>query len=117
MPAARRDWTQRLARLPARELPGGLVLHVATTMRARGRGLAGLDDLGAGHALHLPRTRAVHTFGMRFALDLVWLGRDWDVLRVDAAVPRRRHRTCLRAAGVVECRAGEGPAFAAALRA
>jgi uncharacterized protein len=52
--------------------------------------------------LLLPRTRSVHTFGMRFALDLHWLDGDGAVVRVDRAVPPRRVRTCLRARSVLE---------------
>ena len=36
-------------------------------------GLIGRRSLPAGVALEMPRCRSVHTFGMRFALDLVWL--------------------------------------------
>jgi uncharacterized membrane protein (UPF0127 family) len=108
------DWAERLRRLPAHELPGGLVVHEARGLRARRRGLAGLDDLAAGHALRIGRCRAVHTFGMRFPIDLVWLGRDGGVLRVDAEVPPRRHRWCRRAAAVVETKGGESGRFVAA---
>lgn len=105
----------RLGALPARSLPGGLTLHEARGAAARGRGLATLDALAAGHALHLVPCRSVHTLGMRFALDLVWLDRADTVVRVDRAVAPRRLRTCLRARSVVECNAGEGDAFATAL--
>ena len=84
----------------------------ATTLRARLRGLAG-RPLPA-HALHLPRCRSVHTFTMRFALDLVWLDRAGRVVRIDRAVAPRRLRTCLRAHSVVEVNAGEADAFVAA---
>jgi uncharacterized membrane protein (UPF0127 family) len=69
---------------------------------ARLVGLAGRADLPAGTALHLPRCRSVHTFGMRFALDLHWLDAAGGVVRVDRAVPPRRGRTCLRARAVLE---------------
>ncbi|HEY8638290.1 MAG TPA: hypothetical protein VIL64_03550 [Solirubrobacteraceae bacterium] len=36
----------------------------ALTRRDRLRGLLGRDDLPPGEALHLPRTRSVHTFGV-----------------------------------------------------
>ena len=62
------------------------------------------------HALLLPRCRSVHTFGMRFPLDLIWLDRDGRVLRVDEAVPPWRVRSCRRAAAVLE--AGRMPAMA-----
>ena len=63
-----------------------------------------------GHALLLPRCRSVHTFGMRFELDLVWLDADGRVLRVDEAVPPCRVRRCRGAAAVLE--AGRMPAMA-----
>ena len=91
--------------------PGGLHVHVARRPGERRRGLSGLDDLAPGHALHIPRCRAVHTFRMRFALDLVWLSRDGEVVRVDRQVPARRHRWCLQAGSVVETRAGEADRF------
>ena len=110
----RRDWRERLEALPARELPGGLRVHEAQGLRARRRGLARLDDLDADRALRIGRCRAVHTFGMRFALDLVWLAPDGSVVRVCREVPPRRHRWCPRAAAVVETKGGESARFLAA---
>jgi uncharacterized membrane protein (UPF0127 family) len=106
-------WEGRLGALPADELGGGLHVHEAHGMRARRRGLGGLDALPADRALWL-RCRAVHTFTMRFALDLIWLGRDGSVVRVDRDVPPRRHRGCARARAVVETRAGSANRFIAA---
>jgi uncharacterized membrane protein (UPF0127 family) len=57
-------------------------------------------------ALLLPRCRSVHTFGMRFALDLVWLDRAGRVVGVDEGVRPWRVRACRRAAAVVEVAAG-----------
>lgn len=104
----------RLDDLPARHLPGGLRVAEARTRAARLRGLARLDALPPSDGLHLPACRSVHTFGMRFALDLVWLGRDGSVVRVDRDVAPRRLRTCLRARSVVEVSAGRADAFVAA---
>jgi uncharacterized membrane protein (UPF0127 family) len=98
-------WERRLGRLPASEIGDGLRVHDARGMGARRRGLGGLRSLPDERALHL-RCRAVHTFTMRFALDLIWLGRDGAVIRVDRDVPPRRHRGCARARAVVETRAG-----------
>src|SRR3712207_6781120 len=69
------------------------------------RGLAFSDER---RPLHLERCRSVHTFGMRYALDLVWLDADGAVVRVDRAVPPRRVRPCLRARSVLERPAGPG---------
>ncbi len=65
-------------------------------------------------ALHIPRCRSVHTFGMRFALDLIWLDRGGRPVRVDRDVAPRRLRTCLAARSVIETNAGEADAFLAA---
>ncbi len=92
----------RLEHLPVRELPGGLRLAEASTRRARGLGLARLDALPGDEALLIPRCRSVHTFGMRFALDLVWLDGHERVVRVDRGVRPGRVRSCARARAVVE---------------
>lgn len=105
------DLPPRLARLPATMLDGGLVVVTAATPPARLRGLAGLDALAGDVGLHLPRTRSVHTFGMRFALDLVWLARDGAIVRVDRAIGPRTLRTAWRARSVVEVPAGRADAF------
>jgi uncharacterized protein len=105
----------RLDALPGRTLPGGLELAEARAPAARLRGLAGLDTLPPGRALHLPQCRSVHTFGMRLALDLVWLGGAGEVVRLDYGVPPGRVRACRRARSVLECAAGAGDAFAAAV--
>ncbi len=104
----------RLRRLPPVSLhPPLLHLHGrrAITPLARLRGLAGLAA-PHGAALLLPRTRSIHTLGMRFALDLVWLDRHGRALRIDRAVPPRRLRGCRRAHAVLEL----PPGAAAGLR-
>jgi hypothetical protein len=105
---------ERFDGLPRRELDGGLVVIEAKTHRSRNLGLARLDELPADQGLHIPGTPSVHTFGMRFALDLVWLDRRGDIVRVDRDVPARRTRTCLRARSLVEVNAGRADAVLAA---
>jgi len=100
-----------LDHLPARRLSGGLRVVHARRAHDRLRGLAGLRGLDPDVALHLPRCRSVHTAGMRFALDLVWLDAAGAVVRVDRDVAPRRLRSCLRARSVVETRAGRAQAF------
>lgn len=74
----------------------------ADTFRARARGLGFRRDMPADEALLIPRCRSVHTFTMRFPIDLTWLGAEGEVVRVDRAVPPRRVRTCRRARSVLE---------------
>ena len=108
-------WDARLAGLHEAALGGDLTVHVARSFRERRRGLAKMAPLPDDHALRILKCNSVHTFGMRFALDLVWLGRDGRVLRVDRDVAPRRMKWCLRAGSVVETCAGQGERFAIAL--
>lgn len=108
---------RRLDRLPSRDLPGGVRLIIAATPRTRLLGLMGLRDLDRGHALLLTRCRSVHTFGMRFPLDLVWLDGNGRVLRQDACVAPGRLRSCPSAHAVIEAPAGAGGRVATALAA
>lgn len=109
------DVPPRLARLPARALPGGLTLHEARSPRARLVGLMGIGALDPGHGLWLPRTRSVHTAGMRLTLDLLWLDHAGRVVRRDDGVAPGRLRGCRGAASVVEVAAGAGERWAATL--
>ena len=104
----------RLDGLPGRDLPGGLRIAEARTRAARMKGLAKLDHMPATTALQIPRCRSVHTFTMRFPLDLIWLDKAGRVVRVDPSVPPRRLRSCLRARSVIEARGGAADRFLAA---
>lgn len=102
------DWSSagRLARLP-RARVGDLEVPVATGFRARLLGLAHLDRAEAGPGLLIPRCRSVHTVGMRFALDLVFLDGCLAPIEVRRAVPPRRVAWA-RAAAVLELPAPSG---------
>jgi uncharacterized protein len=108
-------WDERLGPLGTEPTENGLVLHVARRYGERRRGLARMDPMPSDHALHILRTNSVHTFGMRFALDLVWLGRGGRVVRIDTNVPAGRMKMCVRARSVIEARAGYGDHFARAI--
>jgi uncharacterized membrane protein (UPF0127 family) len=110
------EWQARLEPLEAAVLGhGALALHQARTFGDRRRGLARLESLPADVGLHIHRCSAVHTVGMRFALDLVWLGRGGEVLRVDRDVRPRRQKLCLRAKSVIEVAAGGADRWVGAL--
>jgi uncharacterized protein len=79
----------RLARMEVRELrpPAGgrLVVGVAKGFRERLQGLAGLPEPAGGAALLIPRCRAVHTVGMRFSLDVLFVTLEGGSLLVHEA--------------------------------
>jgi len=91
----------RLARLPAAKACG-VVVPVATGFRARLLGLALLDAEEAGPGLLIPRCRSVHTFGMRFSLDVVFLDAGGAVAGVHYGMGPRRAIRCAAAAAVLE---------------
>ena len=107
-------WDERLGPLETEPTADGLVLHVARRYGERRRGLAKMEQMPPDHALHILRTNSVHTFGMRFPLDLVWLGRGGRVVRIDTNVPAGRMKICVRARSLIEARAGQGDRFARA---
>jgi uncharacterized protein len=75
--------------LPLAEV-GGLAFPVAADRRARLLGLAWLDRADALPGLLIPGCRSVHTFWMRFPLDLHFLDRHGALVAERLAVPPRR---------------------------
>ena len=82
------------------------VLQPAFDSAARKRGLLGRDGLPEGHAVVIAPCNAVHTFGMRFPIDILFVARDGRVVKVRRAVPRRRLAAAWGAFAVVELAAG-----------
>jgi uncharacterized membrane protein (UPF0127 family) len=83
-------------------------LPVADTFRSRLRGLAWRDRAEAGPGLLIPRCSSVHTFGMRFELDVYFLDHGGRILSVRPRVPPRRVLWRRGASAVLEIPAGEG---------
>jgi uncharacterized membrane protein (UPF0127 family) len=100
----------RLARLPTATVLGREV-RLARGFRARLFGLAGLDRAEVGPGLLIPRCSAVHTFAMRFELDLVFLDAAGAVVATRRGVPPRRFAFCGEARAVLELPAAEGGDF------
>ncbi len=100
----------RLRRLPVATV-FGRGIPVATGFRSRLLGLAYLDRDDAWPGLLIPRCASVHTFGMRFALDVCFLDGKGRLLVVHRAVPARRAVSHRGARAVLEIPAREGGEF------
>jgi len=98
---------RRLRGLPSATILGHRV-PVAAGTRARLLGLSYLDRAEAGAGLLIPRCSSVHTFGMRFALDLVFLDDDGRPLSFRRGVAPRRLAFDRRAAAALELPARPG---------
>lgn len=78
-------------------------LEIAETRRSRRRGLLGRD--GIEGALLIDPVRAVHTMGMKFAIDVAHLDADHRVISVVTMAPNRMGRPRWRARTVLEAEA------------
>ncbi len=72
----------------------------------RRKGLLGRNGLGPGEGMWIVPCESVHTFGMRFPIDLVYLDRSHRVRKVRSAVPPWRMSACVSAHSVIELAAG-----------
>ncbi|MCU1450028.1 MAG: hypothetical protein JWP02_2198 [Acidimicrobiales bacterium] len=80
-------------------------LEKADSRKARRKGLLGRD--GIDGALLLPSARmGVHSFGMRFPLDVAFCDRDMVVRRIVCLRPARMTRPSFSAPCVLEAEAG-----------
>ncbi|MET8940733.1 MULTISPECIES: DUF192 domain-containing protein [Streptomyces] len=79
-------------------------LRIAASYRARTKGLLGRD--GIEGAMMLTPCGSVHTFRMRFPIDVAYLDRKFTVLAVTTMKPGRLGLPRLRARHVVEAEAG-----------
>lgn len=80
----------------------GFEVPVAETRASRLLGLALLERSNAPAGLLIPRCRSVHTFGMRFELDLVFLDPAGRVVELRRAVAPGRIARCAAATAVLE---------------
>ncbi len=99
----------RLERLPCHGLPRGLAVFEAVGWRARLLGLALLDDFPTDQALLIRRCRSVHTFGMRFPIDIAFLDRSGAAVRVVSGAQPGRVFAARAADAVLEthaCKSG-----------
>jgi uncharacterized membrane protein (UPF0127 family) len=80
---------------------------VAHRMWPRMRGLLGRRGLDSGEGLLIRPAPSIHTFFMRFPIDVVFLSRQGEVLKVAERVRPWRARSCRHSYAVLELAAGE----------
>ncbi len=81
-------------------------LELAGDSRTRRRGLLGRDRLDAGHALVIVPCGAIHTFFMRFAIDVLFVARDGRAIRCAHGVKPWRLAAAVTAHAAIELPAG-----------
>jgi uncharacterized membrane protein (UPF0127 family) len=82
-------------------------LEIASTSAERRRGLLGRDGLAPGAALVITRCNAVHTIGMRFAIDVAFVDSRGRVRKIVRALRPWRMACSPLASNAIEFAAGE----------
>src|SRR5690242_9913395 len=80
--------------------------EVADTAAKRNKGLLGRTGLPSGGGLWIVPCESVHTFFMKFAIDLVYIDRNKKVKKVRRRVGPWRLSACLSAHSILELPAG-----------
>jgi uncharacterized protein len=103
-----RRWADGQGKLIVRAADGvgavAVPLEVATSYRARTKGLLGRDSVDG--AILLSPANGVHTFRMRIPIDVAYLDRDLNVIAVHTMKPWRLGLPRLRSRHVLESEAG-----------
>jgi uncharacterized protein len=79
---------------------------IADTSAKRRTGLLKHTGLDAGEGLWIAPCEGVHTFGMKFAIDVLFLSKKKKILKVRPNMVRRRMAISFRAHSVLELPAG-----------
>jgi uncharacterized protein len=82
------------------------VVETAFDSATRRRGLLGRDDLPAGQALVLAPCNAIHSFRMRFPIDVLFVARDGVIMKIVERLGAWRVAASFSAFATVELRAG-----------
>jgi uncharacterized membrane protein (UPF0127 family) len=79
---------------------------IADTSEKRRTGLLKHTGLAPGEGLWIVPCEAVHTIGMKFAIDVVYLSKQKKVLKIRDNMGKWQMSMCLRAHSVLELPAG-----------
>ena len=79
---------------------------MADTASKRNTGLLKHASLGVGEGLWIRPSEGVHTFGMKFSIDVIFVNKKGVVLKLRPNMVKRRISLCLRAHSVVELPVG-----------
>jgi uncharacterized protein len=81
-------------------------IETAFDRQSRNRGLLGRQSLAEGSALILAPCNSIHTFFMKFSIDVAFVDRDGTIRRARSSVSPWRIQAALHASAVVELASG-----------
>lgn len=77
-------------------------VSLAGTSSGRRKGLSGIERLTDGNGLWIAPCEAIHTFGMKMAIDALFIDRNHRVKKIYPALRPGRIAWCLTAESVLE---------------
>lgn len=92
--------------VPDRQVVLASSLTPAFDSASRRRGLLGRDKMAPGEGLVIAPSNAIHTFRMRFAIDVLFVARDGRILKLRGSMPPNRMAAAWRGFAVIELPAG-----------
>ena len=95
---------------PSRETTLADRAQIADTSRTRKTGLLKHNGWNRGEGLWITPCEGVHTVGMKFPIDVLFLDKRRKVVKIRAAMPRWRMAACLWAHSVLELPSGTAAA-------
>lgn len=75
---------------------------LADSFIIRLKGLLGTDKLESGAAFIIRPCNSIHTFGMRYTIDVVFLNKQNKIIKITKAMVANRFSLCLNSSYVVE---------------
>jgi len=102
------DSTEKRLKVTNRRSGQLLATHagIANTSALRRKGLLEHSSLEPGDGLWIAPCEAVHCFGMKFAIDVIYLSKQKKILKMRPNMGKNRISFCLRAHSVLELPAG-----------
>lgn len=81
-------------------------IWLATTFWQRLKGLLGSRSLGGGYGLVIKPCNSIHTFGMNYSIDVLFVDRDDRIIKIVACMPAGRVTMKSGSAYVIELPSG-----------
>lgn len=78
----------------------------ASSFLSRLKGLLGTQNLHEGHGLFIPKCKQVHTFFMKYPIDVLFLDSKNKIVKSETLAPWKISSLSLKAASVLELPAG-----------
>jgi uncharacterized membrane protein (UPF0127 family) len=105
-PLLKRSTGPAVLTVEGREAPLATTIETAFDSASRKQGLLGRDGLADNAALVIAPCSAVHTFAMRFPIDVVFARRDGRIIKMRQAMAVSRISAAIGAFAVIEMAAG-----------